>query len=183
VVPELRRAVRSASAAGLGGHELRATLNDVEALMAERHSVVLERFGLVAALEWLAERTEERSTTKVQIEVDTAAGEAEVSRDVARAAFRVALLAVDNAVRHAPGAPVTIMVAESAAVLRLEVHDAGPGTDPEAARRSSLAGHRGLADMEGAAAEVGARIAFGDAAGASTGGTSITFSWPSPPSR
>ena len=85
---------------------------------SSRRSIVLEEMGLRAAIEWLAERIEDRSDVRVEIEVEgdnTVVGEAVTRppRDAERAAFRVAQLALDNVVRHVPEgvAVVTIAVA------------------------------------------------------------------------
>ena len=75
VLPELRRAAAAAASAGAPPEmqvDLRRALEDVEQLMHQRQSIVLEQFGLVAALEWLAERTEERSALRVQLDLDGA---------------------------------------------------------------------------------------------------------------
>ena len=64
----------------------------------------------MAALEWLAERTEERSALRVQLELDGAVpdGPAAIDARVARAAFRIALLGLDNVVRHAGATTATL---------------------------------------------------------------------------
>ena len=43
--------------------DLRDVLGEVEGLLAQRRSIVLEELGLVAGLEWLAERVEERGSS------------------------------------------------------------------------------------------------------------------------
>jgi signal transduction histidine kinase len=178
VVPGLRRAINSAAPADEGSRaDLRGALDDLETMMAERHSVVLESFGLVAALEWLAERTEARGSTTVQLEIADSPDGDPAPRDVERAAFQVALLATDNAIRHAPGAPITIRIGDSTRELTLTVADAGPGIDADAARRARLAGHRGLADMETAANVVGASVEVSAGAGVMGSGAEVRFHW------
>ena len=108
VLPSLRRALVEAEAGGTVERlaaDLRAAVDEVESLLVARRSIVLEEMGLLAGVEWLAERVEERSDVRVEIEVGTAdALGGRPPRDVERAAFRVAQLALDNVVRHAPGA-------------------------------------------------------------------------------
>ncbi len=212
VVPELRRAVDAASPGDTRAAGLREALEDVEDLMAARHSVVLERFGLVPALEWLAERTEARTGTTVTLDLpgpavtgpvarrpvargSAVAGHAaggpmrrdggpgagdpapgNLPRDVERAAFRIAMLAVDNALRHAPGEPVSIRVQTSGERLALEVTDTGPGFDPVAVGLARRAGHRGLADMEAEAMAAGGRLDVGRDEAATR--TRVRFDWP-----
>jgi signal transduction histidine kinase len=160
VLPDLRRAAARAASAGVPPDvelDLRRALDDVEQLMHQRQSVVLEQFGLVAALEWLAERTEERSTLRVELELDGNVPDGARGADpsVARAAFRIALLALDNVVRHAGATTATIRLSEPRAGLRLQVIDDG-ATSPIVDRSDG----RGLADMQAEATASGGSIAF-----------------------
>jgi signal transduction histidine kinase len=184
VIPDLRRALSEAEAGGsierlsVG---LRATLDDVESLLAARRSIVLEELGLVRAIEWLAERTEERSTARVALEIpdpataaaddpgDGARLDARPPRVVERAAFRVALLALDNVERHAPGAMVRVRLRVAREAVSLRISDDGPGFDP-----SSRLGGRGLADMRAEAGACGATLRLDASAGR---GTEIAFDW------
>lgn len=159
VLPDLRRAAAAAEAAGVPADaqvDLRRALEDVEQLMHERQSVVLEQFGLVAALEWLAERTQERSPIRVEVELDGEVpdGPGVVEPRVARAAFRIALLALDNAVRHAGARTATVRLSARPETLRLEVVDDGTA---RAATARPAAG-RGLADMRSEASTSGGAI-------------------------
>ena len=179
VLPGLRRAADSAVTADSGARtDLRAALDDLETMMAERHSVILESFGLVPALEWLAERAQLRGSTEVRLEIGNHPADVGAPREVERAAFQIALLAVDNAGRHAPGVPISIAVSSAPRALNLEVADAGPGIDADAARRARLAGHRGLADMEAAARAAGGRLdvsVITERVGQA--GTRVRFTW------
>lgn len=159
LLPNLRQA--AATAAGTSSStDLAATLqtavDDVEQLMHDRQSIVLEEFGLVAALEWLAERTEDRSPVRVFIDlegdVDRAAG---LPLPVRRSAFRVALLAVDNVVRHSGATKLDIRLLVGDGRLRLAIEDNGVGARP---------GHglgRGLRDMREEAQAAGGTLHVG----------------------
>ena len=142
VLPELRRAAANAAAgdapSGLAANLQRA-VEDVEQLMHGRQSVVLEEFGLVAALEWLAERTESRGPLRVELDLDgpDADAPADLPREVARVAFRVALLALDNVVRHAEASVASVAVTWSPAGLAMTIGDDGRGFEPAVAGRSS----------------------------------------------
>jgi len=181
VLPDLRRAAAAADAAtdvpepvAIG---LRNVLGDVEGLMHARQSIVLDEFGLVAALEWLAERTEERSGVRVLIELEQ--GDADggtgstIPKLVERAAFRIALLALDNVVRHADGSHVIIRLTTDGRQLRLEVSDDGPGIAAAASRPDP---GRGLGDMRSEAAAAGAALTIV----ASNPGTRVELLWPAP---
>ncbi|MEO5703737.1 MAG: ATP-binding protein [Candidatus Limnocylindrales bacterium] len=192
VLPDLRRAADAADAADAAGaveanraasdsvgSGLRQTLENVEQLMHARQSVVLEEYGLVAALEWLAERTQGRNEggnggrppLVVDLELDgsTIDDPASVPKPVARAAFRVALLALDNVVRHAAASRAALRLMVDAGRLWLTVSDDGRGFDPGVAAR----GGRGLTDMRSAAAEIGAHVS----ASSSERGTEIELTW------
>jgi hypothetical protein len=181
---------------------------------------VLEEIGLLAGVEWLAERVEERSAVRVEIVVadDNVAGDATTGggsrrgpapgatdeaaapgaaapgaaapgavapgvtqarppRDVERAAFRIAQLALDNVVRHAPGAMTTVSVRVRPGAVRLAIEDDadGPPIDEAAAARS---GRRGLADMRAEARACGAELVVGR--GADGRGSAVLFTWPRP---
>ena len=166
VLPDLRHAAASAAAAGLPAEaqiDLRRALEDVEQLMHERQSVVLEQFGLVAALEWLAEQTEERSALRVELELEGDVPDRPYGLDstVARAVFRIALLALDNVVRHSDASTATLRLSVDRDLLKLAVVDTGTGAS--GAPRSS---GRGLGDMRAEAAASGGSIemSFGQGA-------------------
>jgi signal transduction histidine kinase len=182
VLPSLRRAIAEAESGGdaetLARH-LRTVDLELERLMADRWPVVLEAFGLVAALEDLAERIEADGGPPVEIDVGpgSRAGTDAAQRPppaVERAAWRVAQLAVDNAVRHAAPSLIRVGIAVGPDRVELTMADDGTGFDPAApgAVRPSA---RGLADATRRAASVGGGVVV---EAASTGGTTVRFRWP-----
>lgn len=178
VLPDLRRAATAAEASGESAQpvaaDLRQALAGVERLMHERHSVVLEEYGLVAALEWLAERTEEQSDLEVVLELEGAGVEdrSAIPSPVGRAAFRVAMLALDNVVRHAAADRAVIRLAATGGRLRLVIVDDGRGLSGD----PSGPGGRGLADMRAAALEVGASLRLEPV----DGGACVELTWVDP---
>jgi two-component system NarL family sensor kinase len=176
VLPDLRRAAAAAAEAGDAAEPvtdgLRQAIEDVEQLMHSRQSIVLEEYGLVAALEWLAERTETRTRLEVVVELEGASVDDPdaLPKPVARAAFRVALLAIDNVVRHANATRALIRLIVDRATVDLVIADDGRGFDGDTAPRSG----RGLIDMRTAANAVGATVTV-EATGS---GTRIAFRWP-----
>ncbi len=191
VVPAVRRALAEAERDGSAERlsaALRDVLLEVDALVQSQHAIQLEIGGLVPALEWLAERAEDRSGVQVTIDVldgtpagprltrgDTEGGERPPS-EVAAAAFRIAGLALENVVRHAPGAHVRIDAIVRRDRVDLGISDDGPGISVEAARAAESAGRRGLVDMDAEAAACGGALAVESAAAGS--GTTIRFNWP-----
>jgi signal transduction histidine kinase len=182
VLPSLRRALAEAEAGGTVERlalDLRSAVDEVEGLLASRRSIVLEELGLLAAVEWLAERVEDRSAVRVEIEVGAgdAAGDGSGGRpprEVERAAFRVAQLALDNVVRHAPSSTARVGVVATAGAVRLRIEDDGDGpqVDEAAALRS---GRRGIADMRAEARSCGATLDVG--AGSAGRGTVVDLRW------
>ena len=182
VLPSLRRALAEVERGGTVERlaaDLRTAVDDVEALLVSRRSIVLEEMGLLSAIEWLAERTEDRSAVRVGILVEgdgTAGGAASrPPRDVERAAFRVAQLALDNVVRHAPGAAVEVRIAVAPTLVRLRITDDGDGPAINEAAAASM-GRRGIADMRAEARACGATVELGRGAGGR--GTVVDLSWP-----
>ena len=174
VLPGLRRAIAEAEAGGdpeaLAGH-LRTVDLELERLMADRWPVVLEAFGLVAALEDLAERIEADSRLAVLIDVERAGQRPPPA--IERAAWRVAQIAIDNAARHAKANEVALTVSVDPDRVTLAIADDGRGFDP-AVPGAVRTGARGLADATRRAQAVGASIRIEPRPG---GGTSVAFTW------
>jgi signal transduction histidine kinase len=184
VVPAVRRALAEAEHDGSVERfaaSLRDVLHEVDALVGSEHAIQLEFGGLVPALEWLAERVEERSEVRVTMDVDDG-GEGrpgDPPMEVAAAAFRVAGLALENVIRHAPGSHATVGVRVGAERVHLVIADDGPGLPTDVERTAAGAGHRGLADMVAEASGGGASLAVGRGTGpAARPGTTVTFDWP-----
>jgi signal transduction histidine kinase len=181
VVPSLRRVLADAEhgvpAERLAG-SLREVLTDVEAVGAAQHPIQLEIGGIVAALEWLAERVESRSDVTITLNVadPDREGSGEPPAEVAAAAFRVAALALDNVVRHAPGSDVVVDVEADASRVHLTITDDGPGISEVALVTAQSDGRRGLVDMAAEAGESGGILLV--TAGPAGDGTCVRFAWP-----
>jgi signal transduction histidine kinase len=182
VVPGLRRALADAQRAAPPERlaaSLRQVLADVESLGAGRHAIQLEIGGLVAALEWLAEQTESRSDVTVTLDVADPSPPTSGAppAEVAAAAFRVAGLALDNVVRHAPASRVTISVASEPDLIDLAIRDDGPGLSADVLAIALANGRRGIPDMASEAAACGAEVQIKPADDGI--GTAVTFRWES----
>jgi signal transduction histidine kinase len=178
VVPSLRRAIAEAESGvdldALSRH-LRAVDREIERLMADRWPVVLEAFGIVRALEDLAERLEADGAPPIAIDVTRGSDVVRQPPAVERAAWRFAEIALDNAVRHADPGSITVSVDAEAQSLRLSIADDGPGM-PAGTGTDAHAG-RGLIDAKRRAADVGGTVGV-ESDG--TSGTVITFEWRAP---
>lgn len=152
---------------------LRELEREVRDLMAERRLVVLEEFGIVEAIEWLVGRAEERASTDVQLSVDDRSTSLRPPREVERAAFRVAQLAVENALQHAAPSHLELQVLARSDEVRIAVVDDGPGMLSASAHRER--DHLGISDMRSQAAEVHGDVTVESPA---SGGTTVTFAWP-----
>ena len=179
ILPSLNL-VLAESAAGASPEIIADRLRDLErdmrGIVAERRLVILEEFGIVQALEWLAERAEDRAPVVVELTVQPGVGEQRPPREVERAAFRVAQLALDNALLHAEPQRVAIGVLADASHLKLRVEDDGQGLAPGASERAARANHQGMADMRLQADLVRARL---DVTSARPSGTVVLFDWAS----
>ena len=181
VVPDLRRALREAENVGSVDRlaaSLRDALRQVEAMMETRDAIGLEIGGLVTALESLAERVEDRSDVRVTIDVAESDGQPPASPPplVAASALRIAALALENVVRHAPSAQVRIVVSSGPDRVGLSIEDDGPGISPGVERAALEDGRRGLADMATEAALCGASLRSG--LGKHGSGMVVAFDWP-----
>lgn len=156
---------------------LRKITDELREMMSERRIPVLEELGLLAALEWLAERIESRTGVIVQLHVEGSrgAGTGRPPRDVEVAVFRIAQLALDNALVHARPRVVRVRVDADAGHVELELSDDGPGLAPDAEVRAVRSGRLGLADMRQRAASIGAALSIHGRPGR---GTSVTVRWP-----
>jgi signal transduction histidine kinase len=191
VVPAVRRALAEAERDGSAERlaaSLREVLAEVDGLVASEHAIVLEVGGIVAAIEALAERIEDGSDVRVAINIveadhipdvgDMTDARTEPPIEVAAAAVRVATLALENVVRHAPGATAVVTMHAGADRMDLAIEDDGPGLSTGARQAAVASGRRGLADMAVEAAGCGASIDLGPRVDGGAG-TRVAFSWPS----
>lgn len=82
--------------------------------------------------------------------------------------FAIAREAIGNALRHAGGSEVRVLLGYGAASLTLEVGDNGSGLPEDVRRTGQRARHWGLAGMRERAARIGARLSILSTPGAGT---------------
>jgi signal transduction histidine kinase len=181
VLPSLRRAIAEVEAGGPAetlAERLHAVDLELERIMADRWPLVLETFGLVEALEDLAERTEAEAGVQVGLEIIGPDADVRSGRprpDIERTAWRIAQVALDNAVRHSAAREITLTVSVSPERIRLAIADDGRGFTSATATDAVRSGARGLADLARRASAVGGSLAI-DARQPS--GTIVRFDWP-----
>lgn len=182
VAPVLHDALREVERGG-STERIRAVLRDLVAefddVIGREHNVHLDLGGLIPALEWLAERMEERSSVRVAIDVAEGTDASDTKRPpaaVEAAAFRVARLALDNVIRHADGVAVDVVIAASPSAVWMDIRDHGPGIAPGGSGAAMRAGRRGLVDMGTEAVATGAEVQVG--APEAGPGTLVRFRWP-----
>ena len=135
--------------------EVRATIDETighaRQIASDLRPGVLDDFGLASAVEWQAERFQDRAGTPCAVEVR---GQTEPPGDVATAAFRVLQEALTNVARHAGAGRVAVTLELGAGSLRLVVADDGRGFDAARTERRSL----GLVGMRERAGALGGRL-------------------------
>jgi signal transduction histidine kinase len=152
----LRAEVPNGQAAGSKLDELAAiiddTVGDVRHMANQLRPDVLDKQGLVPALQWLCGEFDRRSGIACAFTAD--AGEITVGPERAVLVYRVVEEALTNVSRHAPGSTASVAVASRGDVLRFEVTDDGPGFELGAVRADAL----GLGGMRERATLLGGRL-------------------------
>jgi len=102
---------------------------------------ILEQ-GLLAALQWMAERFERRTGTKCVLRLpDTALT---LPPGVSLVAYRMAQEALTNVTKHAHATRVQIDLSLAGGILSLEISDNGHGLGPDDLAKERSFGLRGL---------------------------------------
>ena len=105
-----------------------ATLQDVRRLAVELRPKVLDDFGLVPALERLAESFADQ--TEIDVRFETVLGDERLAAEVETALYRIVQESLTNVVKHAHARVVSIVLARKAGAVALVIEDDGRGFDP-----------------------------------------------------
>ena len=148
-----------------------STLQDVRRLAVELRPSVLDDFGLVAAVERLADTFRERSGLAVDLE--TGLGGTRLPAAAETTLYRVIQEALANIVKHADATHVSILLQRKGRTVLAVVEDDGAGFDPAFSREDAL----GLAGMRERVALAGGRLQVESTPGA---GTTLVAEVPNP---
>jgi signal transduction histidine kinase len=105
-----------------------STLRDVRRLAVELRPSALDDFGLVAALERLAESFAEQ--TGISVDFQTALADERLPEEVETALYRIVQESLTNVVKHAQARRVSILLARKDGAVKAVVEDDGQGFDP-----------------------------------------------------
>lgn len=139
-------------------------LAEMRLLIYELRPPMLEKVGLVAALQDRLQAVEGRAGLKADFKVEG------VDRLPARfedGLYRIAQEALNNALKHARAQRITLHLRQAGQRLTLEIADDGEGFDPSAA---PTRGGMGISAMQERAERLGARLAINSREG---GGTQV----------
>ncbi|MCL4507256.1 MAG: GAF domain-containing sensor histidine kinase [Chloroflexi bacterium] len=139
-------------------HELRdmaqSAMRDMRLLIFELHPPVLEKEGLVAALQARLAAVESRAGLQTDLRVEN---ERCLPVDLEQELYRIAQEALNNVEKHARAHNVTVHIHFDADAVSIEVRDDGVGFDPSAVARQGGMGLRNIAERAaraGGASEV-----------------------------
>ena len=119
----------------------REAILEMRLLIFELHPVVLEKEGLIAALQTRLAAVEGRAGLQTEILVD---GEERLPISIGQELYRIAQECLNNIVKHAKAHAITVRLIFADLSVCMEIHDDGIGFDPRVAGRSGGLGLRGI---------------------------------------
>ena len=152
------------------GAVIDATLQVLHRVCTELRPVILDDFGLAAAIQWQAEDFQSRTGITCCVILDTEADQ--LTQDESTAVFRIFQETLTNVLRHAAATEISGRLWEEDHQLMLEVKDNGKGiTDTEISNPTSL----GLVGMRERVYGINGTIQF---SGTQDKGTRVTVAVP-----
>jgi signal transduction histidine kinase len=146
-----------------------ATLHDVRRLAVELRPKALDDFGLVAALERLAETFSEQTALDVQVEAIL--GDERLPDEIESALYRIVQEALTNVIKHAQATTVSVVLTKKGNGVVAVIEDDGRGFDPSQAVDGAL----GLVGMRERIALLGGRVTIESS---EAGGTTVAVEVP-----
>ena len=118
-------------------------LEEMRLLIFELRPAVLERVGLVAALQARLDAVEGRAKLQTKLVVE---GVSALPAPVEQALYRIAQEALNNTHKHAHARSISIHLQQTQSHIILEIHDDGIGFDPAMAHEKGGLGLCGIAE-------------------------------------
>jgi signal transduction histidine kinase len=118
-------------------------LDEMRLLIFELRPPILEQVGLVAALQARLNAVEGRANLQTKLITD---GVGDLESPVEQALYRIALEALNNALKHAHAQRITVQLRQMQTGVTLEITDDGVGFDPAVAHTNGGFGVRGIAE-------------------------------------
>ena len=112
------------------------TLHDVRRLAVELRPKALDDFGLLPALERLAETFS--SQTGIQVDLESTLPEERLRAEVETALYRIVQEALTNVVKHARASRVSILLTRRHGAVAAVIEDDGVGFDTDAAANGGV---------------------------------------------
>jgi signal transduction histidine kinase len=112
------------------------TLQDVRRLAVELRPTALDDFGLVAALQRLAETFAEQ--TGIRVHIEAALGDSRLPAETETALYRIVQEALTNVIKHAQAGTVSVVLTRKGDRVVAVIEDDGRGFDPEDMRDERL---------------------------------------------
>jgi signal transduction histidine kinase len=138
------------------GAQIDAAIDSVRRIAGELRPSVLDRLGLLPALEWLAGEFQRRSGVACRVRAEGLEGA--LSPEQATAFFRITQEALTNVARHAGAEAVEITLTVDEAQAELCIRDDGRGFG-----EAGPGGHLGILGMEERIGLLGGRLQLGRA--------------------
>jgi signal transduction histidine kinase len=113
-----------------------ATLQDVRRLAVELRPKALDDFGLLAAIERLAETFAEHMG--VEVDVESRLGDARLPTEIETALYRIVQEALTNVIKHARASHASILLVRKPRSAAAVIEDDGVGFDPGATREEGI---------------------------------------------
>ena len=139
-----------------------STLQSVRRLAVELRPAALDDFGLVPAVERLAETF--RGQSAIQVDLESTLGDARLPSEVETVIYRIVQEALSNIVKHAAASRVSILLMRRDDTIAAVVEDDGHGFDPADAGDDGL----GLVGIRERVGLVGGRVHIESATDAGT---------------
>jgi len=133
------------------GQTARQAIREMRLFLHQLRPSVLEREGLVSALELRLAAVEGRSDVRARLEADESL---RLPPEVETALYHIAQEALNNALKHAATSAVTVRLSRFGLGFKLEVIDEGCGFDPERVGGGGM----GLDNMRARAKAIGAKF-------------------------